>query len=370
MEYSLSRVPAVRSRHHWLPHLLESELALGSKEGWAQLLILENLLKGQEGMKEQEATAGTGSGSAVAGDVLCGWIRKEDPLAFEVYCVPSLGPFSLQVLQLMPWLMQGKSQFWAGVFEEGKVGYGLCEGLSLPRGVSWGWCFAGEATPGGVGPFIFQDQAIKRSLIFLKDECVQPFSQEVHLHHCTKLPGTSSFFPPFCSYIRVTCRNCHLNSLPLSVLTPSIFWGLNLLLLVKKPCCAKRCLFLLLQMMQHQAQLTRSLSWRVGCMTRSAPDCGFGVRLSACRWRFGGEEVASNWSMSWVNPSLWDGTAAVQCCCTPDLFFCLGIFSYILVCYFKDAFSFGLRSPLFPPSVMIITSAWQQQQVFLKEKRC
>lgn len=143
-----------------------------------------------------------------------------------------------------------------------------------------------------------------------------------------------------------------------------------MLLLVKKPCCAKRCLFLLLQMMQHQAQLTRSLSWRVGCMTRSAPDCGFGVRLSACRWRFGGEEVASNWSMSWVNPSLWDGTAAVQCCCTPDLFFCLGIFSYILVCYFKDAFSFGLRSPLFPPSVMIITSAWQQQQVFLKEKRC
>lgn len=42
-------------------------------------------------------------------------------------------------------------------------------------------------------------------------------------------------------------------------------------------CCAKRCLFLLLQMMQRQGQLTRSFSWRVGCMTRSAPDCGYGA---------------------------------------------------------------------------------------------
>jgi len=35
--------------------------------------------------------------------------------------------------------MQGKSQFWVGVFEEGKIGCQLCEGLSLPEG----FCRAG-----------------------------------------------------------------------------------------------------------------------------------------------------------------------------------------------------------------------------------
>lgn len=81
---------------------------------------------------------GAGSGTAGAGDALCGWMWKEDPLAFEVHHVPSLGPFSLQVLQLMPQLLWEKRWFWAGVFEEGKVGYQQGRGLSLPRRVSWG----------------------------------------------------------------------------------------------------------------------------------------------------------------------------------------------------------------------------------------
>lgn len=196
-------------------------------------------------MEEWEVTVGAGSGAAGARDALCGWMGKEDLLAFEVHQVPSLGPFSLQVLQLTPELLWGKRWFWASVFEEEKVGYQLCRGLSLPRRVLWGWCFAGEASPSGVGPLIFQDRAKWRSLtaIFLKDECTQPSSWEVHLHHCTKLPGTSSFFFHFYSYIKVTCWNCHLNSLLLSVLTPSIFWGLNLLLLLKESHAGQRAAF-------------------------------------------------------------------------------------------------------------------------------
>lgn len=51
---------------------------------------------------------GAGSGAAGARDALCGWMGKEDLLAFEVHQVPSLGPFSLQVLQLTPELLWGR----------------------------------------------------------------------------------------------------------------------------------------------------------------------------------------------------------------------------------------------------------------------
>lgn len=114
--------------------------------------------------------------------------------------------------------------------------------------------------------------------IFLKGECTQPSSREVHLHHCTKLPRTSSFF----SFLRLYQGNlqelssqfpsaeCSHPQHLLRVKFAAAFEG--------ESCCAKRCLFLLLQIMQHQGQLTHSLSWRVGCMTRSAPDCGYGAR--------------------------------------------------------------------------------------------
>lgn len=51
---------------------------------------------------------GMGSRLGTAGDVLRRWIWK-DLFASEVHHVPSLGPFSLQVLQLGPWLPQGRA---------------------------------------------------------------------------------------------------------------------------------------------------------------------------------------------------------------------------------------------------------------------
>lgn len=138
------------------------------------------------------------------GKLLVQAMWREDVFVFEVHPVPSLGPISHRISSCTVALGEKGSKSVLGVY---------LRGLSLPRGVVRSWRFTGQTSPGRISPFTFHTQESDcnsserqvHSTVFL----------EVHLHHCTKLPRASSFFPLF---IRVTAGT--VTSVPFSWVFP------------------------------------------------------------------------------------------------------------------------------------------------------